>query len=128
MAKKVNIEDLWKLIQVLRGENGCPWDRRQTLDSFKKYVIEETKEVIEAIDAKKPEQIKEELGDLLWDVLFLAKIAEDEGLFKLEDVVKTVYEKMVRRHPHVFGNVKVRNTEEVRELWKRIKKQERSLK
>lgn len=99
----MSFQDLVKLMDTLRGEKGCPWDKKQTLDSLKPFLIEETYEVIEAIEQSDPEKLKEELGDLLFHILFISKVSADFGRFGIEDVITFEYEKMRRRHPHVFG-------------------------
>lgn len=110
-----------EIIAKLRSPEGCPWDREQTHSSLKKYLVEETEELIEAIDAEDDEGIIEELGDVLLQIFLHAQIGEDDGYFVLEDVLQTVGEKMIRRHPHVFGDVKVENVEEVMKNWQAIK-------
>lgn len=99
----MNFQDLVNLMDALRGEKGCPWDKKQTLDSLKPFLIEEAYEVIEAIEQGEPEKLKEELGDLLFHILFMSKVSADMGTFDIEDVIKFEHEKMTRRHPHVFG-------------------------
>ncbi|MEK6590296.1 MAG: nucleoside triphosphate pyrophosphohydrolase [Nitrospinota bacterium] len=101
--KKAKFEDLVKIMERLRGNNGCPWDKEQSRKSLKPYLIEESYEVLEAIDEGKPEKIKEELGDLLFQILFHAQISKDTGEFDINDVIEKIHEKMIRRHPHVFS-------------------------
>ncbi|MDQ6595394.1 nucleoside triphosphate pyrophosphohydrolase [Bacillus salipaludis] len=113
------------IIAELRGPNGCPWDKEQTHESLKKYLIEESYEVIEAIDEEDFDHLIEELGDVLLQVLLHAQIGEDEGYFSIDDVIEGISAKMVRRHPHVFGNVKAENSKEVLQNWQEIKKQEK---
>ena len=116
-----------KLVQVvatLRGENGCPWDREQTHETLKADLIEESYEVIEAIDAKDAAKLQEELGDLLMQVMLHAQIAKDDGNFSINEVVQSITEKLIRRHPHVFGGVEVSDAEEVLTNWEAIKRQE----
>jgi len=125
MKNRKTLEDLLALTKRLRGDKGCPWDREQTRESIKPYLIEETYEVLEAIDQKDPEKIKEELGDLLFQVIFHARIAEERNEFDIYDVMDTVHAKMIRRHPHVFDDKKVRNTKEVLKQWEAIKRSER---
>ena len=124
------IERLKDIVKTLRSENGCPWDRAQTHASLKAACIEEASEVICGInileETKDPENLKEELGDLLLQVMFHAVIAEEEGLFSFDDVARSVSEKMLRRHPHVFGGVKYSSDEEAREAWNEIKKEEKA--
>ncbi len=99
----MSFQDLVNLMDALRGEKGCPWDKKQTLDSLKPFLIEEAYEVIEAIEQGDPAKLKEELGDLLFHILFLSKVSADTGTFDIEDVIQFEHEKMTRRHPHVFG-------------------------
>ncbi len=117
------------IVAKLRAEDGCPWDREQTHESLKAPCIEEACEVVCAINilgaTGNAENLKEELGDLLFQVLIHAQIAEEEGLFGIEDVIESISEKMIRRHPHVFGNVAVSGTEEVLQNWDEIKKLEK---
>lgn len=109
----------------LRSEEGCPWDREQTFETLRPFVLEEAYEVADAIDRKDWVDLKEELGDLLFLIVFVARIAEEKGLFNLEGVIKGVAEKIIRRHPHVFGQLKVSTPREVEANWDRIKQQER---
>jgi MazG family protein len=113
------------LIARLRGPEGCPWDARQTEESVKIYVLEEAYEVLDAIERASSEDLCSELGDLLFQILFLARMAEEKNRFTLMDVVEKITTKMIHRHPHVFGSAKVRSAEEVAENWDKIKKQER---
>lgn len=113
------------IIAVLRGPNGCPWDKEQTHESLKKYLIEETYEVIEAINSGDIDHLIEELGDVLLQVMLHAQIGEDEGYFAIEDVIEVLSEKMIRRHPHVFGDLKAENAEEVVRNWQEIKQEEK---
>lgn len=112
-------------IAALRAENGCPWDRKQTHESLKDCLTEEAGEVLAAIDNRDDENLCEELGDLLLQVVMHAQIAAEEGRFTIEDVVRGVNEKMIRRHPHVFGDEKVESVEEGLSLWEQIKRQEK---
>ena len=112
-------------IAALRAENGCPWDRKQTHESLKECLTEEAGEVLAAIDNKDDENLCEELGDLLLQVVMHAQIAAEEDRFTIEDVVRGVNEKMIRRHPHVFGDEKVESVEEGLSLWEQIKRQEK---
>lgn len=121
-------EDFLDIIARLRAPDGCPWDRKQTHESLKECLIEESGEVIDAIDNKDDENLCEELGDLLLQVVMHAQIAAEEGRFTMNDVVQGVSEKMVRRHPHVFGDAKVSSVEEGLDLWNAIKEQEKKSK
>lgn len=114
-----HFEDFLIIVNKLRRE--CPWDKEQTNDSIKDLTIEEAYEVVAAIDEKNDEELKKELGDLFFHVLFHSKIAEDEGKFNINDVIQSVQEKMIRRHPHVFGDTIVNNSKEVKRNWEQIK-------
>ena len=118
------LERLVELMSILRGEKGCPWYREQTHQSLKPYVIEETYEVLEAIDSGNLDKLKDELGDLLLQVVFHAQLAAEKGSFNMDDVSDAISEKLIRRHPHVFAEVKVANVEGVLANWERIKKSE----
>ncbi len=118
---RTTLDDLKDLVARLRGENGCPWDRKQTLESLKIYLLEETYELADALDRKAAEEVKEELGDLLFQVVFLSRLYEEEGEFDLSQVIEAIYRKMVRRHPHVFGDKKWENAEQVVQGWQDIK-------
>ena len=117
-------ESLVEVIATLRGENGCPWDREQTHKSLKSTLIEETYETVEAIDSGDSSKLKEELGDLLLNVMLQAQIAVENKDFSIYDVIQTLTEKLIRRHPHVFGNVEVDNADDVVKNWEAIKSQE----
>ncbi len=117
-------ESLVEVIATLRGENGCPWDREQTHSSLKSTLIEETYETVEAIDSGNPDKLKEELGDLLLNIMLQAQIAAENNNFDIYDVIDTLTEKLIRRHPHVFGDVNVENAEDVVKNWEAIKSQE----
>ncbi len=108
----------------LRGKDGCPWDKEQTWESIKSYVIEESYELLEAVDGKNPDKIKEELGDLLFQIIFYAKIAEEQEDFDIYDVCNYTKEKMIRRHPHVFGNINLTTSKDVLKRWEDIKSKE----
>jgi len=120
-----NFDRLVEIMERLRGEQGCPWDRKQTRDSLKPYLIEESYEVLEALEEKDPVKIKEELGDLLYQILFHAQISKEAGEFDIEDILTAGSEKMVRRHPHVFGDKKAEDADEVLKQWEAIKKAEK---
>jgi nucleoside triphosphate diphosphatase len=123
-----HIDTILELIETLRGENGCPWDRKQTPGSIGTYVLEEVYELLEAIDGGDAKEICEELGDVLFLLLFLVDIFQDWGKFDLKEVIRRNSDKMVRRHPHVFGENKVKDAEEVKAQWHRIKKEEKPYK
>lgn len=114
-----------EIVCQLRGPAGCPWDKQQTHQSLKKYLLEETEEVLAAIDAEDPDQLAEELGDLLLQIFMHAQIAEEEGYFTMEDVLYSLNDKMIRRHPHVFGDRQANSVEEVKKIWAEIKQKER---
>jgi MazG family protein len=117
--------DLIRIMERLRSPGGCPWDREQTHHSIKPYLIEEAYEVIEAIERDDDAELPEELGDLLLQIVFHAQMAQERGAFAIEDVVRAICDKMVRRHPHVFGDLEVKDAEEVLRNWSRIKAEER---
>jgi tetrapyrrole methylase family protein/MazG family protein len=123
-----NFQKLVDIMTLLRSNYGCPWDKVQTSESIKPYLIEETYEVIEAIDEKDPVKMKEELGDLLLQVVFHAQIAKDRGEFDINDVIDKISDKMVSRHPHVFGDAKFETPEEVTKQWQDRKREEGKLK
>lgn len=112
------------IVKKLRAPDGCPWDRKQTLYSLKDALLEETCELIDALDNKDIENIKEELGDVLLHVVFHSQTACEEGLFNIEDVARGINEKLIRRHPHVFKNEHYETAEQVKERWDEIKKEE----
>ncbi|MEA1970318.1 MAG: nucleoside triphosphate pyrophosphohydrolase [Thermodesulfobacteriota bacterium] len=113
-----------EIIDRLRAPDGCLWDRQQKKEDVGKYLMEEAYEVIDAIDDGSPDALKEELGDVLFQILFLAKLSDEKGEFDISDVVDVISEKMIRRHPHVFGDTKVRDVEEILFNWKKIKGRE----
>lgn len=117
---------LRKVIAALRGPHGCPWDRVQTHRSLRPFLLEEACETLEALDDGDPSRLREELGDLLLEVLLHVQIAEEEGEFALADVVHGITEKLVRRHPHVFGDATAETPEAVVEQWEELKREERS--
>ena len=119
-------EDLVMLVEVLRSDKGCPWDREQTHKSIRKDFIEETYEVIEAIDTDNPELLREELGDVLLQVVFHAGIEAEQQRFDIDDVANDICVKLIHRHPHVFGNVIAENTDKVLSNWEQIKSEEKS--
>lgn len=116
---------LIRIMALLRSPEGCPWDRRQTFETLKPYLLEETYETLDAIDRRDWEALAEELGDLLLEVAFLAQIAAEQGLFTIEQALDAILGKLVRRHPHVFGEAVVDTPEEVKERWDQIKANER---
>lgn len=117
---------LVRIMERLRGDDGCPWDREQTHQTLKPFLIEEAYEVVEAIDERDPKQIMEELGDLLFQVVFHAQVAAERREFTIGQVLTATADKMVRRHPHVFGDSAASTTHEVLEQWEELKRKERS--
>ncbi|MBN1570437.1 MAG: nucleoside triphosphate pyrophosphohydrolase [Acidobacteria bacterium] len=126
-TKHPDIEKLESLVAKLRGANGCPWDREQTRETLKPMLIEEAYEVLDALDAEDPVELKEELGDLLFQVVFHAQISKERGEFSLADVIDRSYEKMVRRHPHIFGDADLKTSEDVLKNWEDIKAAEKGI-
>lgn len=120
-----SFEQLLDIMRKLRAPGGCPWDAEQTHESLTRYLLEETYEVIEAIDEKSPQHLKEELGDLLLQPIFHAAIAEESGDFTIYDVISTLSDKMIRRHPHVFGDLEIKDSSEQIENWENIKRLEK---
>jgi MazG family protein len=118
--------ELVSLMARLRAPGGCPWDRKQTLDSIKPYTLEETYEVLDAIDDRDWAGLAEELGDLMLQPVFLAAIAEEQGLFTFSDSLRAINEKLVRRHPHIFGSATAETAEDVKTRWDQIKAQEKA--
>ena len=116
--------DLYGLIKQLRGPNGCPWDKKQTPESIKKYLIEEAGELAEAVSHKNSQHVCEEIGDLLFILMMIIRIYEEDNNFTIKDVLTEVYKKMVRRHPHVFAGKETGNDLELKEQWEAIKAQE----
>lgn len=123
-----DFRDLLDIMSKLRSEDGCPWDREQSHESLKKYLIEEAYEVIEAIDEKDENKLVEELGDVLLQVVFHAQLGKEDGYFDINDVIEGICKKMIDRHPHVFGNVNANTSEQVLNNWDIIKKKEQGLK
>ena len=114
-----SIEDLLDVMTELR--NKCPWDQKQTFDTLKKLTIEETYELVDAIDKKKYDDIKDELGDLLLHIIFYSKIASENKKFNFNDVLNSLIEKLIYRHPHIYGDIKVSSIDEVKKNWERLK-------
>lgn len=120
-----NFSQLTELVARLRAPDGCPWDRRQTPETFKGYLLEEAHEVMEALEGDNPEHIREELGDLLFQIIFLSQLYSERQEFTLAEVIDGIRAKMIRRHPHVFGDSKVETEEELRHQWETIKAREK---
>lgn len=125
LKDKYNVCDLKALVAVLRGEGGCPWDIEQTHESIRRNFLEEAYEVAEAIDEGSPEHLKEELGDVLLQVIFHAGIEEDAGRFTLDDAADAECRKMIFRHPHIFGSERFETSDEVLDMWEDVKKIEK---
>lgn len=117
-------EELVKIMARLRGPDGCPWDREQSYKDIAAHTLEETHEVLSAIDLEDYDGLKEELGDLLLQILFYSQIASEEKRFTIDNVIESITKKLIHRHPHVFGNVKVKSTDEVLKRWEVLKKEE----
>jgi len=126
VIKGEKFTDLVALVDQLRGPAGCPWDREQTFDTLKPMLLEEAYEALEALDSANREEFCAELGDLLFQVVFLSHMAEEEGSFSICEVIQMIMTKMVRRHPHVFGQTRAENSEEVLKNWETIKQAERA--
>jgi MazG family protein len=120
-----SLHRLVTIMQRLLAPDGCPWDREQTLESLRPYVIEEAHEVVDAIDHAAPAELREELGDLLLQIVFQSELARAQGWFGPDDVVSAICDKLVRRHPHVFGDLRVTGTSEVLANWEAIKAEEK---
>lgn len=120
----MDFHELLKIMAALRGDKGCPWDKEQTRESLKPFIVEEAYEVLEAIDKKNPEAIKEELGDLLFQIVFQCQIAKEQNEFDMSDVIEKIGKKMLARHPHVFGDAEYKTSDEVLIHWEEQKKKE----
>jgi MazG family protein len=120
-----SFDDLVQLMTTLRGPNGCPWDRKQTLPDLKPYVIEEAYEVVDAIDRDDRAALAEEVGDMLLEAVFIAEITREEGTFDVYDSITAIHDKLVRRHPHVFADAEAKDAEEVLVNWEKLKSDER---
>lgn len=124
-SQKYNFNDLVRIVELLRAPGGCPWDREQTHDSIKRNLVEESYELIEAIDGGNPEKIADESGDLLLQVVFHAVMAKESGEYEVDDVTDAICRKLIHRHPHVFGDVEVSGSGEVLKNWDAIKRADR---
>jgi tetrapyrrole methylase family protein/MazG family protein len=122
------LTELTQLIKKLRAPDGCPWDQQQKKEDISKYILEEAYEVVDSLAQENTQALKEELGDLLFQILFLTEMGAESELFFLSDVLDGIIKKMIRRHPHVFGDKKVNSVQEIRENWQQIKKKERGIK
>ena len=121
-----NLEKLIETVRILRSPNGCEWDRAQTHKTLKPNMLEEAYEAVDAIDSGDTENLREELGDVLLQVLLHSQIADDNGEFNLDDVAKELNEKLIHRHPHVFGNTQVNSTQDIIDNWDLLKKEEKT--
>ena len=121
-----NLEELISIIAKLRAPDGCPWDREQTHYSLRPNMIEEAYEAVDAIDENDMPHLKEELGDVLLQVVLHSQIAKEEGAFDIEDVARELNEKLIHRHPHVFGNAKINNSQDVLNAWDKLKAEEKT--
>ncbi len=121
------IKNLLQTIKTLRGENGCEWDRKQTHSTIRQNMLEEAYEAVDAINSNDMKHLKEELGDVLLQVVLHSQIADDNGCFNFEDVARGINEKLIHRHPHVFSDTKVKNVDEILQNWDALKKEEKPL-
>ena len=124
-SEKDPIKALIMLVESLRGQPGCPWDKKQTPKSMLIYLIEEMYELADAIESDRAEEVREELGDVLFHIVFITRLFHETGHFSIYDVARDITEKMIRRHPHVFGNSRVDNTDQIRQNWYQIKQNEK---
>ena len=118
-----DLRDLEEIVHILREH--CPWDKVQTLETLKETMADESQEVLDAIDNKDADNLCEELGDVLLQLVFMSDIAANKGLFSMDDVIQGISDKMIRRHPHVFGDALVHSQEEIHEVWKTVKAKEK---
>ena len=125
MKRKAAIDDLLKVMARLRSPTGCPWDREQSHMTLRRHAIEEVYELIDAIEARDDHEMAEELGDLLLQIVFHCQLARERGAFDFEEVCRLLVNKLIRRHPHVFGKIKVRDVDEVWANWEKIKRAEK---
>lgn len=121
------LNNLLEISNILLGPNGCDWDKKQTFETLKVFLIEEAYELVDAIDEKDSHHILEELGDVLYNIIFISKIAESQNLFDFKQVIKNISEKLIRRHPHIFSNKKINNIDDIVSNWNEIKKTEASI-
>jgi tetrapyrrole methylase family protein/MazG family protein len=127
MKKQHSLDKLMEIIAKLRSPEGCPWDKEQTSQSLKPYLVEETYEVLEAIDEADVEKLKEEIGDLITQILMHVQLATEKNMFNIEDVLECACNKLIRRHPHVFGDIKLNSSKEVMIHWEAIKRREKGI-
>ncbi len=126
--KEYSFQDFVDIVARLRAPGGCPWDRKQTHETLKKYMVEEVNETLDAVDEGDMDHLCEELGDVLLQIVLHAQVAKEAGEFTIADVIQCASEKMIRRHPHVFGNTKISSVDEGLDLWEEIKKREKEKK
>jgi MazG family protein len=127
-SKKNNLSLLCQTIKKLRSQNGCPWDKKQTVQSLKKYINEECGELIQAMDENDPAHLCEEIGDVLFLLVLLSEISSESDYFTIEDVISGINDKMIRRHPHVFAGLAVKTDEDLKKQWEKIKSMEKEKK
>jgi MazG family protein len=128
MTSGEKFERLVSIMARLRGVDGCPWDKEQNFDTIKPYLLEETYEVMDAIDSRDWSELADELGDLMLQPVFFAQMASEEGYFRIEDSLDAINNKLIRRHPHIFGDSEAQTAEDVKKRWDEIKKEERQAK
>lgn len=121
-----SFKELIEISDILNSPEGCPWDQKQTFSSLRPYVLEEAHEVLEAVDRGNEAEMIEELGDLFYTVIFYAKVAEREKKFSMKDIIEALKAKLIRRHPHVFGEEKAQSMEDIIRTWNRVKSEEKS--
>lgn len=126
--KRYNFDEFKEIIKTLLGDKGCPWDKKQTHKTLKKYLIEECYEVIDAIDKENNDNLCEELGDLLLQIMMHSQIEQNKNIFNIDDVIDGISKKMINRHPHVFGNITANDSTTVEKNWEKIKKKEKNYK
>ena len=126
--RKELFDQFCNIIAKLRAPDGCPWDRKQTAESMRKSLLEEAQEAVDAIDNKDDENLAEELGDVILVAAMITRIKEEEGKFNISDVLSGVNDKLIRRHPHIFGDAKASTPEEVLKLWNKVKEEEKKAK
>ncbi|MBQ4424450.1 MAG: MazG family protein [Lachnospiraceae bacterium] len=126
LKERYSFQELLDIVAELRSEDGCPWDRVQTYESLKKCLSDEAQEVLDAVDRQDIPNLQEELGDVLLQVIFYADIAREKGQFTIDDVMSGLGRKLIRRHPHVFGDLKVESPEEALNLWRKVKAEEKA--
>jgi len=124
--KSESFSELKEIIARLRGPDGCPWDKKQTHASLRPFLVEESYEVLQALDENAPEKLRDELGDLLLQIMLHARIADESGQYDIDDVIKSISQKLIHRHPHVFGGRKAKDVVEVEQNWEALKQEEKT--